>query len=231
MSNNNDEITEENYLDPTFINIVNSLELENFQNILTYFIDNYSCILSEENFENFSKIISQEIKSDIPLNNICRQMKYLINRGIYSRLSKAFLGDLLSLGFDEDKLNLLREIQKKNLEKILKVLHNDQMQSESNIIKGQNRIIDVNVKTEMPSFTTNYNFLDEFDNEVNEDIKKQNIYMNFTLDKNIFSENIRDNKDGKNGNYKNLTLKMNKKMLGNFYAEMEKIQESLDKLG
>ncbi len=239
----NVDIPEENYLDTTFINLINNLEIENFSNILIYFIENYSSIYNEENFENFSRIISSEIKSEIPLKNIWRQIKYLINQGVYSRLSKAFLNNLLSLGFSEEKLNTLREIQKKNLDKIIQILNKDQVHIDSNIIKGKNRIIDVEIKTEMPSFTTNYNYMNEFDDNENEDIKKQNLHLNFVLDRNTSSENnIKNEEKFKksetgNGNllglelFQNLSIKMNKNQLVSFYEQIEKIQESLDKLG
>lgn len=242
----NDNIPDANYLDENFINLLNSISNENFNAIFIHLIENYSAVASQSDFNQFSKLSLSEINSEIAFNNFYRQIKYLINKGVYLRLSKKFLMELINLGFSEEKVNLIRDIQKANLDKLLNLINKSEKDSNNNSIKGLHKIIDVEVKTEMPSYNTNYEtFKAENGNSdnYNEDIKKQNVYLNLKLDKKHFGENNFINNNNNNsinnslaagsneiGLFQNLNVKMNKVQLAAFYAEIEKIQESLDKL-
>jgi len=234
------------YFDENFINLINSLSNEKFSSIFTYCIENYSPVASQSDFSKVAKILGSEIKSDISFNNFYRQIKYLINKGIYFRLSKKFLIELINLGgLKEEKVNVIRDIQKANLDKLLDLINKAEKDSNNNSIKGINKIMDVEVLTEMPSYNTNYeHFKCEDESSAyngNEDIKKQNVYLNFKLDKKHLGENnfniYDNNNDGlavaasnEIGFFQNVNVKMNKVQLAAFYAEIEKIQESLDKL-
>jgi hypothetical protein len=66
----------------------------------------------------------------------------------------------------------------------------------------------------MPVINTNYKIKTE--SSMNDDVKKQNLIINFNL----------QSESGLN----NLFFEMNKAQLINFYEEIEKIQEKLDKL-
>ncbi len=240
-SNQNTEISDKNYLDENFINSINSLNNDNFSTLFTYFIENYNAITSQSDFSQISNILISELKTDISFNNFYRQIKYLINKGVYLRLSKKFLVDLINLGLEEDKVSIIRDIQKANLDKLTELINKSQNDSNNNYIKGINKIIDVEIKTQMPIYNGNYEaFINneekgKIDN--NEDVNKQNVFINFKLNaKNICENNFKNNENANNkskgnlGYFQNLNIKMNKVQLAEFYAEIEKIQENLDKL-
>jgi hypothetical protein len=209
--------------------------------LFTYFIENYNAITSQSDFSQISNILISELKTDISFNNFYRQIKYLINKGVYLRLSKKFLVDLINLGLEEDKVSIIRDIQKANLDKLTELINKSQNDSNNNYIKGINKIIDVEIKTQMPIYNGNYEaFINneekgKIDN--NEDVNKQNVFINFKLNaKNICENNFKNNENANNkskgnlGYFQNLNIKMNKVQLAEFYAEIEKIQENLDKL-
>lgn len=246
----NKELIDANYVDENFINLINELKQENFTSLFTYFVDNHNSITTQTDFSEFIKILNSEFKTEIYFANFYRQIKYLINKGVYYRLSKKFLMELISLGFSEEKVASMRDIQKASLDKLLEINNKAEKDSNNNLIKGVNTIIDVEVKTEMPSYNTNYETF-KLDNEnigINEDIKKQNVYINFKLERQHFGENnlIKSNQLNNSinkgfetnstvkiceiGLFQNLNIKMNKVQLASFYQEIEKIQENLDKL-
>ena len=220
------------YLDEKFITLMNSLDSETFSSLFSYLIKNYSANLSIGKLSDFSKIINSEIKADIDFSNIYRQFKYIINKGTILRLSKKFLTELFNLGLEEDKVNLIKETQKIHLDKLIEILNINQKDSDNNHVKEINKIIDVDIKTEMPIYTSNYQcFAGDNLNSMNNDIKKQNIYLSLKIDKKTTEKKEVFNEDlEKNIFYQNLNIKMDKTQFTKFFAEIEKIQESLDKL-
>lgn len=241
------------YLDANFVNILNSISNERFRAFFSAMVDNYQPVCSQTDFLESSHLLNSEINaisSDIESQAFFRQIKYLINKSVYLRLSKKFLFDLINLGIDEDKVNTIKEIQKANLDKLIELLNISKNDSDKNSIKNINKIIDIELKTEMPVFST-VNKLEINETLKNEDAKKQNIIMTFKLDKkypsenkhgnvNINSNNINNKNPGNNISnkhisnnsdfFQSLNIKMDKIQLAKFYSEIEKIQETLDKL-
>ncbi len=74
---------------------------------------------------------------------------------------------------------------------------------------------DFQINTEMPVSYSNYEVSSQYKEAKNVDYKKQQINFNFTVH---------------DGSDKEIFFSMNKGQLLNFYEEIEKIQEKLDKL-
>jgi hypothetical protein len=111
---------DQNYLDNEFVNIINIMENEKFAELINLFLENYENSLSHERLTYYTKIISSSIL-DIDSHKLMRQIKYLINKGVYNRLSKKFKNDLLQLLLDEEKIDTLIEIERFHLDKIRKI--------------------------------------------------------------------------------------------------------------
>lgn len=201
---------DQTYLDESFINLINNLENEKLAGIVNYILENFESSFDQEKLANFTKVITA-LCLDVDSNKFLRQLRYLINKGTYNRLFKKFKNDLLSINLSEEKIDLMIDIQRNYLEKI-----NQINKKEKSKIGNSNYTIlkDFEVKTEMPVFNTNYKIKNE--KSMNNDIKKQNLILNLKLQDEV----------GPN----NLILQMDKAQLINFYEEIEKIQEKLDKL-
>jgi len=251
MSNSNasmsniqlNDLADQIYLDENFISLINSINNEKFTILFTYFIENYNSITSQTDLNDFIKVLNSEIKSDITFNNFYRQIKFLINKGVYLRLSKKFIVDLINLGINEEKVNIIRDLEKAHLDTLIELITKSQNESNNNYITGINKIIDVEIKTEMPAYNTDYETFKYEGGELknNNDIKKENLYLNFKLDKKncgefdstskikIIENSFEDFNEGF-GLFQNFGIKLNKVQLASFYSEIEKIQENLDKL-
>lgn len=193
------------YIDEIFINRLNSLDDEKFNYIINYTLENYQIDSNHEQIAYFCKIIATLFGNEIDSLHFLRQIKYLVNKGSYNRLTKKFKNDLLLLNMNENKIDNLIEIQKNYFEKINEI--NKRENSDNYLVE------DFSVKTLMPVHTTNYNLKNNDKNILNEDLKKQNILIKLDI------------KD-----HESLQIQMDKTKLINFYEEMEKIQEKLDKL-
>ncbi len=208
---------DQNYLDENFIRSVNSLEEEKFNQFVNYFVDKYEDDTDQEKISHYSKIISSLFGSQVVLdpNHFYRQVKYLINKAIYNRVSKKFKNDLLSIEMAEGKIDIIIEAVKLNLERINSAnKSNDQISN--NLI-----VTDFEMRTEMPVSTSNYELSNEA-GALNDDAKKQNLIIKFNL-------KSKSNEDEKICN-SSLAFQMDKTKLIDFYEQVEKIQEKLDKL-
>ena len=138
---------------------------------------------------------------------IFRKLKSLVHCCIYNRFSKKFKNDMLTLGFKQDKLDILSDLVKLNIESL-----NDKLK----ISEMTSYLKDFQIKTEMPISFTNYKTATNNNDIQNIDYKKQCLNMNLTIHHN--SEN------------KEVFFEVSKSQLLNFYEEIEKIQEKIDKL-
>jgi len=195
------------YLDDKFVNVVNNLENEKFGEFVNLLVENFENDLSHQKISNFSKFFSTSI-IEIDSTKFLRQLKYLVNKGTYNRLSKKYKQDLLRIHMNEDKIDIMIEIQRVYFENF-NLINKREGEMLKNII-----LKDFEIKTEMPICNTNYNVKSNF--SLNEDIKKQNLIVNLNL---LSSEN-----------FTNLVVQIDKSQLINMYEEIEKIQEKLDKL-
>ena len=195
------------YLDTVFINQLNALDIESFKNLCNFILSNYK---TDYNYEDLEKIFHEcqtVIDNDLNTEQFMRQLKYLFNKGIYSRINKKHKAELIELGISPEKMEILCEIEKKyfdlNLEK-----------NENEDKKQILTLKDFDMLTEMPVVDTKYNTV--VDGEKNQDLKKQNILLNLRLNK--------------NGEDKREVIQIEKTKLIGLFSQIEKLQEQLDKL-
>ena len=195
------------YLDTVFINQLNALDIESFKNLCNFILSNYK---TDYNYEDLEKIFHEcqtVIDNDLNTEQFMRQLKYLFNKGIYSRINKKHKAELIELGISPEKMEILCEIEKKyfdlNLEK-----------NESEDKKQILTLKDFDMLTEMPVVDTKYNTV--VDGEKNQDLKKQNLLLNLRLNK--------------NGEDKREVIQIEKTKLIGLFSQIEKLQEQLDKL-
>jgi hypothetical protein len=208
---------DQTYLDENFIRSVNFLDDEKFSQFINYLLENYEDDTDQNKISIYSKIISSLFGGQLipDENHFYRQIKYLVNKGVYNRVSKKFKNDLLSLEISETKIEIVVEAIKPHLEKIYN-LNKIKDQISTNLI-----VTDFEIKTEMPVSTSKYEMINEV-GSLNEDTKKQNVILKFNLKNKLV---IKDKLS--NGN---LVFQMDKTKLIDFYEQVEKIQEKLDKL-
>lgn len=198
---------DKSYLDDNFISKINNLDNENLSGLFNLILDDLTNEINNEKISSINNIISALFGNEINSTLFFRQAKYLINKGLYNRLSKKYRNDLLSLNFNQEKTDLLIELMKTYIDKIAEI--NKKSEMKEDIVK------DFEIQTTMPVYTTNYHIKEE---KLNEDYKKQTLTLKLEL----------ENKNSNNN--KELFIEMNKSQLVNFYEEIEKIQEKLDKL-
>ena len=164
-----DEIDKE-YLDENFVKKLNTLEDESLRGLIEHLLSSYSPELSFEEIETFSKELSSMVSASSSMNttHFIRQLKYLINKGIYSRINKKYKAELVALGIDLKKVELLAEVQK--------TYHDINMTKNEEAIKDEVKMIkSFDMFTDMPIGYSDY---PAFDNgEKNEDIKKQKVFF------------------------------------------------------
>jgi hypothetical protein len=211
---------DQEYLDEIFINKTNQIDDEQFANLANLILENYNNEATLEQISYLTRYISDAYGNEIDSATTLRKLKYLVHKGMYNRLSKKFKNDLLSINLEESKIEVLIEVQKNYFEKIA-----EQMKKNG---ESQNlKVRDFQVTTNMPVYTSNYKLKQDGFPSLNEDLKKQNLLINFQLSG---PQNIEESENLGNQNNKNLVLEINKLDLINFYEEIEKIQEKLDKL-
>ena len=189
------------YIDELFINDINSIDIDRYSSLISFIIENYTEEISNDKLAYITNIISSIFGHDSNSTNIYRKLKYLINKGIYNRFTKKYKLDLLNIGFDENKIDEIINIAKEtpSLGELYK-----STKSNTNILK------DVQITTNMPVYSSNYNIDPAKDGS---DIKKQKLLIKFDYSSDTSS-----------------LIEMNKNQLFTFYQEIEKIQEKLDKL-
>lgn len=194
------------YMDESFVSLINKSDEEKLVTCVNFLIENYNTEMDYDQIVHVNNSINALYGNHLDANSFRRQMKYLTNKGLYNRLSKKYRNDLIALGFDEDKVNILIELQKNFYENNVKKNENEEKQKDL-FVK------DFEIKTEMPVYTSNYKIKEE---NINNDLKKQNVVLNLNIGNQTKSERM--------------MLMINKTQLINFYEQIEKIQENLDKL-
>ena len=201
------ENIDKEYLDTAFINQLNSLDNESFKNLCNFILSNYKTGYNYEDLEKIFQECQSVIDNDLNTEQFMRQLKYLINKGIYSRINKKHKAELIELGFTPEKMEILSEVEKKyfdlNLEK-------NENEDKTQILT----LKDFDMLTEMPVVDTKYNAM--VDGEKNEDLKKQKLLINLRLNK--------------NGEDKREVIQVDKTKLIGLFSQIEKLQEQLDKL-
>ncbi len=198
------------YLDEAFVKKINNCDLERLSSVLNYMLENYKDEVNSEYLNKMNKAVSSLLTSESDSNNFSRQLKYLINWAVYSRISKKFKNDLLALNFENRAIELICSSVREYLEEI-------NNQNKINDLKNNSFIIkDFEIKTEMPIIQTKYEIKNNSDK--NEDLKKQKLLLKLNIQQNNPTE------------YQSLVLEMDKNKLISFNEEIEKIQEKLDKL-
>lgn len=195
------------YLDEAFIERINNTENDSLSSLINILLQNYDTEYSYEKIEKFNNLCKTVYANEINAEHFLRQLKYLFNKGIYGRINKKFKSDLVGLGVQQEKVEIIADAAKKFYEDNLKK-NEEKAKNECYHVK------DFDMFTEMPVHYSDYKIYVEENR--NDDIKKQNLFMNFRL--------CDDNKE------ENCVLSIDKEKLIGLYEQVEKIQEKLDKL-
>ena len=202
-----DENIDKEYLDTSFINLINSIDVESLKNLCNFVLSTYKTQYNYEDLEKLNQECQAIIDNDLNIEHFIRQLKYLFNKGIYGRINKKHKAELIELGISPEKMEIICEVEKKYFE----------INLEKNEDEDKNQIMtlkDFDMITEMPVVDTQYNTM--VDDDKNEDFKKQNVLINLRLNK--------------NGEDKREVIQVDKKKLIGLFSQIEKLQEQLDKL-
>ena len=202
-----DENIDKEYLDTSFINLINSIDVESLKNLCNFALSTYKTQYNYEDLEKLNQECQAIIDNDLNIEHFIRQLKYLFNKGIYGRINKKHKAELIELGISPEKMEIICEVEKKYFEVNL----------EKNEDEDKNQIMtlkDFDMITEMPVVDTQYNTM--VDDDKNEDFKKQNLLINLRLNK--IGEDKRE------------VIQVDKKKLIGLFSQIEKLQEQLDKL-
>ena len=194
------------YFDQNFIDGMNEIENSRFSQIIQLVIESVSFEANHEKLTNVSKIFNSIFAAEKTPLAIYRKLKSLVHFCVYNRFSKKFKNDMLTLGLKQEKIDILCDLVKIDIDNLNDKLKNTELTA---------YLQDFEIKTEMPVSSTNYQVSSESKSTPNIDYKKQSLNINFTIH------------DGGN---KELFFSLEKGQLVNFYEEIEKIQEKLDKL-
>ena len=195
------------YIDDAFVNKINNSNNETLKNCLIYFLENYKTEYNYEELEKINNECQPLFDDDLNIEHFIRQLKYLINKGVYGRINKRYKTALIELGFSPEKMELFCEVQKSFFDANL----------ETNEKEAKNQIYtlkDFEMMTEMPVVDSKYRVM--VDDEKNEDIKKQKLLINMRLTKG--NENNRE------------VIQVDKNQLIGLFSQIEKLQEQVDKL-
>ncbi len=202
-----EESLDKEYIDTAFMNQLNAIDNESLKNLGTLILSTYKTEYNYEDLDKLNQECSSLIDNDLNTEHFLRQLKYLFNKGIYSKVNKRYKAELVELGMSPEKMEILCEIEKQYFDANL----------EKNEEEDKNQILtlkDFDMITEMPVVDTQYNTM--VDGEKNEDFKKQKLFINLRL-----------NKDGQD---KREVIQVDKTKLIGLFSQMEKLQEQLDKL-
>ena len=206
MEENNIENSDKDYLDEAFIRKINNSEINSLLSLMKELLENYRTELNYEQFQYFNnecKSLYDEGYSE----NFIRQLKYLINKGIYNRITKRYKSDLIELGIEPEKVEAISNLQKQyqdiNLDK-----------NEKNVKNNSLYLKDFDMYTEMPVHYSDYKISKE--EQENYDIKKQNLILNLNLS------------NGEKEEHK--IFEIDKLKMINLFEKVEQIQEYLDKI-
>lgn len=206
MAENNIENSDKDYLDEAFIRKINNTEINSLLSLMKELLENYRTELNYEQFQYFNnecKSLYDEGYSE----NFIRQLKFLINKGIYNRITKRYKSDLIELGIEPEKVEAISNLQKQyqdiNLDK-----------NEKNVKNNSLYLKDFDMYTEMPVHYSDYKISKE--EQENYDIKKQNLILNLNLS------------NGEKEEHK--IFEIDKLKMINLFEKVEQIQEYLDKI-
>ena len=206
MGENINEKLDKDYLDEVFIKRINNTDTNSLLSLVKLLLENYKTELNYEQIQYFSDQF-KSLYDEQDVDNFIRQLKYLINKGIYNRITKRYKNELIELGIEQEKVEAISNLQKQyqdiNLDK-----------NEKNVKNNTIYLKDFDMYTEMPVHYSDYKINNE--DQENPDIKKQNIILNLNL-----SNNEKD---------EHKILEIDKQKMINLFEKVELIQEYLDKL-
>ena len=201
------ENIDRDYLDHQFINFINSIDNDSLKNLSYLFLSTYKTEYTYDDLDKLKQECQSILDNELAIEQFIRQLKYLFNKGIYGRINKRHKADLIELGINPEKMEVIFEVEKQFFEENLE-------KNEDNEKKQICTLKDFDMMTEMPVVDTSYKAM--VDEEKNVDFKKQKLLINLRL-----------NKDGKD---KREVIQVDKTKLIGLFSQMEKLQEELDKL-
>lgn len=197
-------------LDNYFFSLINDINDENYTFIIELMSSKYPDKYDEEFLSKLMKAFNSLFGGEVNGMKIFRELKILLKNALYNRLSKKHKNELLQKGLPEHRIITLFEQLKPYLGKIT--------DNQFNLSSQSTMLVDFEMTTEMPLQYTNCNIVSEENNYRPKDDIKQQLFR--------FNMNITNQENQIN----TLNFSMDKKQLISFYAEIEKIQECLDKL-
>lgn len=200
----NDSEIDQSYLTELFVSKLNQVDSDSFQEALELILQNKCLNFSSPDANYLFSLIQNLVGPDYSAEHFYRQIKYLVNKGVYNRLSKKFRNDLFSLNISEAIVDLLVETQRKYM---------DTFDTNNKVDKT---LVDFSIETQMPVLSSNYNITNS-SLLPNEDYRKQNL---------VFTFNVNSEKEEE----QTLNFQLDKSRVASLFAEIEKIQEQLDKL-
>ena len=206
MGENINENPDKDYLDEVFIKRINNTDTNSLLSLVKLLLENYKTELNYEQIQYFSDQF-KSLYDEQDVDNFIRQLKYLINKGIYNRITKRYKNELIELGIEQEKVEAISNLQKQYQE-----INFDK--NEKNVKNNTIYLKDFDMYTEMPVHYSDYKINNE--DQENPDIKKQNIILNLNL-----SNNEKD---------EHKILEIDKQKMINLFEKIELIQEYLDKL-
>lgn len=206
MGENINEKPDKDYLDEVFIKRINNTDTNSLLSLVKLLLENYKTELNYEQIQYFSDQF-KSLYDEQDVDNFIRQLKYLINKGIYNRITKRYKNELIELGIEQEKVEAISNLQKQYQE-----INFDK--NEKNVKNNTIYLKDFDMYTEMPVHYSDYKINNE--DQENPDIKKQNIILNLNL-----SNNEKD---------EHKILEIDKQKMINLFEKIELIQEYLDKL-
>ena len=206
MGENINEKLDKDYLDEVFIKRINNTDTNSLLSLVKLLLENYKTELNYEQIQYFSDQF-KSLYDEQDVDNFIRQLKYLINKGIYNRITKRYKNELIELGIEQEKVEAISNLQKQYQE-----INFDK--NEKNVKNNTIYLKDFDMYTEMPIHYSDYKINNE--DQENPDIKKQNIILNLNL-----SNNEKD---------EHKILEIDKQKMINLFEKIELIQEYLDKL-
>ena len=206
MGDNINEKPDKDYLDEVFIKRINNTDTNSLLSLVKLLLENYKTELNYEQIQYFSDQF-KSLYDEQDVDNFIRQLKYLINKGIYNRITKRYKNELIELGIEQEKVEAISNLQKQYQE-----INFDK--NEKNVKNNTIYLKDFDMYTEMPVHYSDYKINDE--DQENPDIKKQNLIINLNL-----SNNEKD---------EHKILEIDKQKMINLFEKIELIQEYLDKL-
>ena len=206
MGENINEKLDKDYLDEVFIKRINNTDTNSLLSLVKLLLENYKTELNYEQIQYFSDQL-KSLYDEQDVDNFIRQLKYLINKGIYNRITKRYKNELIELGIEQEKVEAISNLQKQYQE-----INFDK--NEKNVKNNTIYLKDFDMYTEMPVHYSDYKINNE--DQENPDIKKQNIILNLNL-----SNNEKD---------EHKILEIDKQKMINLFEKIELIQEYLDKL-